>query len=173
MAIIIRSVESILVLNQSVTVVNGGIVSVYGTIERADYYFDSCLGGQRWMNTPTRTKQRALKSATLQIDKLNFKGYKASADQPMQFPRGTDTKVPVDIEYACYELAQALLKGVDPETEANNTLLTLLVYAGLRTEFTRDSHQPWMISGIPSKAAWDFLFPYLEPRVGIDLVRVS
>lgn len=173
MAIIERTVVSTLNLGQSVTVSNSSTVPTYGTVEQADNYFSQTLEGQRWMHTPREKKFKALVSATKRINRLNFSGYKAQADQPLQFPRGTDTLVPVDIQQACFELAQVLLKGVDPDTEADNALVTLQGYGGLRTEFDRSSHQPWMLSGIPNKYAWDLLWPYLDDVRGIELVRVS
>ncbi len=162
-----------LYLNQSVSVTNNKTVPVYGTVEDADNYFSQTLEGQRWMFTEQGKKFKALVSATRRIDRLNFFGTQANPEQLLQFPRGTDTSVPVQIQQACYELAQALLKGVDPDTETDLLVTTFQGYGGLRTEYDRSSSQPWIIAGIPCKMAWDLLWPFLDERRGIILTKVS
>jgi len=161
-----------LYLTQVVQVANKKTVPFYGTVNDANNYFEQMLEGQRWMNTPQEKRVKALISATRRIEQLNFRGQMASADQPLQFPRGTDTTVPVDIEQACYELAQALLKGIDPDTEAANLRNSLQAYGGLRTELNTEQPQPWTIAGIPSFTAWQLLLPYMEEVRGVKLERV-
>lgn len=171
--IIIRQVGDILYVNQSVYITNGKTVPVYGSVEDADNFFSMTLDGQRWMHSPIDKKFKALASATRRIDRLNYYGVLANPSQPLQFPRGTDTLVPVAVQQACYELAQALLKGVDPDTEADLLPTTFQGYGGLRTEYDRSSIQPWVAAGIPCKAAWDLLLPFLNERRGTVLTRVS
>lgn len=173
MAIIVRSVESILYFTEGMVVANGSTVPFYGTLERADNYFAMMLEGQRWAYTPRLKRVQALVSATKRIDRLNFVGEMADASQPLQFPRGTDTTVPVDIEQACYELALVLLKGVDPDTEADNLTADVQAYGSLRSEYDRSITLPYIRAGIPSLTAWNLLFPYLDPVRGITLRRVS
>jgi len=173
MAIIIREVESILLLTDSVLVANGSTLPIYGTVEKADNYFGMMLEGQRWSYTDRLRKVQALVSATRRIDRLNFIGVQANPAQPLQFPRGTDTLVPVEIEQATYELALVLLKGVDPDTEHDNLSATVQAYGGLRTEYDRGFVPPYIKAGIPSQTAWHLLLPFLDPRTGIELRRVS
>lgn len=173
MPTIIRSVESVLLLTQSVVVSNGTTLPIYGTVEKADNYFSMDLNGQRWMYTDRLRRVQALMKATKLIDRLNFIGDRTSDDQPLQFPRGTDTLVPVDIEQACYEVAQALLKGVDPDTERDNLSATVQAFGGLRSEFDRSFVPPYIAAGIPSAAAWNLLLPYLLDNSGIEFRRVS
>lgn len=173
MAIIIREVTSVLYLTQSVSVSNGSTVPMYGSVEKADNYYALMLEGQRWNATDRLRKTQALVSATRRIDQLNFIGQKADPLQPLQFPRGTDTLVPVAIEQACFELAQELLKGVDPNTERDNTLATVQAFGQLRSEFDRNSVLPYMVAGIPSATAWNLLFPFLAERREMKLTRVS
>lgn len=173
MAVIIRSVESILRINEALVAANGSTLPFYGTLERADNYFASMLEGQRWAYTERLKRVQALVSATRRIDRLNFVGDLASADQPLQFPRGTDTVVPVAVEQACYELALVLLKGVDPDTEADNLVASVQAYGSLRSEFDRSITLPYVRAGIPSLTAWNLLFPFLDPVRGITLRRVS
>lgn len=173
MAIIIRQASNVLLLTQTVIVSNASTVPMYGSVERADNYFSQMLEGQRWMHTDHLRKQQALISATRRIDKLNFIGAKAESTQSLQFPRGTDTTVPAAIEQACFELAQELLKGVDPNTERDNSLATVQAFGQLRSEFDRSSVLPYIVAGIPSATAWDLLFPYLLEQREMRLTRVS
>lgn len=168
-----ESMTDILYINQCVTVTNGKTVPVYGSVEDADNFFSMTLEGQRWMFTQPDKKFKALVSATRRIERLNFYGVQANPAQPLQFPRGTDTLVPVEVQQACYELAQALLSGVNPDTETDLITTTFQGYGGLRTEWDRSSLQPWIIAGIPCKAAWDLLWPFLDERRGLRLTKVS
>ncbi|TXH08446.1 MAG: hypothetical protein E6R03_18195 [Hyphomicrobiaceae bacterium] len=173
MATIIREVESTFYVTQDVSVANGSTLPIYGSVERGDNYFAMMLEGQRWMDTPRLRKLQALVSATRRIEQLRFYGEKHDASQPLQFPRGTDTLVPVEIEQACYELAQTLLKGVDPDKEADNLSVTVLAFGQLRSEQDRSFVPPYVRAGIPSQTAWNLLLPFLDPDLGITLQRVS
>ncbi len=173
MPLIDRSVESTLLLTQSVIVANGSTLPIYGTLEKADNYFARMREGQRWVYTDRLKRLQALVSATKRIDRLNFQGDMASADQPLQFPRGTDTEVPVDIEQACYELALVLLKGVDPDTEQDNLSHTVQAFGGLRSEYDRSFVPAYLRAGIPSATAWNLLLPYLKERREIEIRRDS
>lgn len=173
MPVIARSVDSVVQFTQAVVVANGSTLPFYGTLEKADYYHGSMLEGQRWTYTDRLRRLQALVSATKRIDRLNFVGVKTVASQPLQFPRGTDTLVPVDVEQACYELALVLLRGVDPDTEHDNLSNTVQAYGGLRSEFDRSFVLPYIAAGIPSQTAWNLLLPYLEPRSEMKLRRSS
>lgn len=172
-SLIIRQLGSQLSFYQTAVAYTAITVPTYGSIQEADAYFTTQLGGQRWMNTETSKKQQALVAATKRIDRLNFIGLRADPSQPLQFPRGTDTTVPVAIREACYELAQALLKGVDADTERDNLRLRSSSYGGLRSEFDRSAAHPYIAAGIPSATAWDLLWPYIRPLTSIELVRVD
>lgn len=173
MATIVRSVSDVLVVTEALIVANNSTLPIYGTLDRADNYFASMLEGQKWAYTTRQRKLAALVSATKAIDRLNFVGDKADCDQYLQFPRGTDTIVPVDIEQASYELAIALLKGVDPNTERDNLTMTVQGYGNLRSEHDRSIVPPYIVAGIPSATAWNLLLPYLCERRGILIRRDS
>lgn len=158
---------------QSTMVWNGSTLPIYGTLEKADNYFASMLEGQLWAYKDRDLRMRALVSATKRIDRLNFIGEQADAEQPLQFPRGTDTLVPVEIEQACYEVAYALLKGVDLDTERDNLSMTVQAFGGLRSEHDRSIVPLYLASGIPSATAWDLLLPYLQGRRGLQMERLS
>ena len=173
MATIVRQVESVLTLVQNVEAELVTTFNIYGTLAGADAYHGSMLRGQRWTYSDQIRKRQALNEATMRIDTLNFAGVKAVASQPLQFPRGTDTLVPVAIERACYEVANALLKGVDPDTERDNLTAVVQAYGGLRTEYDPTSVPAHFSAGIPSFTAWQLLLPYLEPQLGMVNRRIS
>lgn len=173
MAIIIRSVENVFYIGQSTNVNNMSTLPFYGSIEKADNYFSMVLHGMRWSDTNRTRKLQALVSATKRIDRLNFIGVKTLIDQPLQFPRGSDTKTPVDIEEACYELALTLLKGIDPDIERDNLYINSQAYGPVKTDYNRGAIPMYILHGIPNANAWDRLFPYLLARVGLEICRAD
>lgn len=166
---------------------------IYGSVEDADDYFATRLHEQVWSDASSQDKDAALLRATKIIDRLNFKGYKkpvydylqttdcpeqseintANASQILEFPRDTDTAVPEDIELACYEIAYALLDGVDPELELENLSVSSQGYASARTTYDRGRNPlEHLNAGIPSAFAWSVLKPFLRDSGSIKLSRV-
>lgn len=171
--LITRSANNSFYIGQHLIVNNMSTLPIYGSVERADNYCSMILHGMRWSDTDRDRKVRALVSATKRIDTLNFVGVKAFEDQPLQFPRGTDTLVPVAIEEATYELALALLKGIDPDTERNNLYAQSQVFGSVRKDYNRSNIPMYILHGIPSATAWNLLLPYLDARLGLNLCRVD
>jgi hypothetical protein len=172
MAEIIRSVsQNFGFLSHVAVVCNSTLLPVYGTVEKANNYFARRLNCQRWQTFDNNLKFVALVEGTRVIEKLNFVGSKAIIDQALQFPRGTDLLIPVNVEYACYEISYALLKGVNPSTERENLFAKVQGYGQFRTEYRENTVKPWVAAGIPSVEAWDYLAPYLLPRTELDLWR--
>jgi hypothetical protein len=142
----------------------------YGTISRATAYFTRRLNAGPWDDAYYNDRQSSLIMATRAIDKLNFGSDKASATQNLQFPRGDDTDVPVEIEYACYEIALVLLDGYDQDQEAQTIGVLTESYSGVRTTYDASHVSEHIRAGIPSIEAWNYLKPFLrDPR----LLRVS
>ena len=173
MAIIIRDVTSVFQPVQSATAANSSLFPFYGSLQGSNNYFASLLHGEKWEYLRIDRKVKALISASKRIDQLNFAGTKTDASQPLQFPRGTDTLVPVEIEEATYEVALALLKGIDPDTERDNLSATVQAYGSVRTEYDRTSLPPYIVAGIPSQTAWIKLLPFLEARRVVKLSRTD
>ena len=172
MAEIIRSVtQEFVMVSTAYAVASSTLLPVYGSVEKANNYFANRLHCQRWETFSNVEKFQSLVEGTRCIDKLNFVGSKSDATQPLQFPRGTDTLVPVHIEFACYEIGYALLKGVDPTTERENIFTKVQGYGMFRTEHRNDTVKPWIAAGVPSLDAWEYLMPYLLPRLELDLLR--
>ena len=170
------------------------MASHYGSLANAVTYFGTRLHTSAWDDASNTDRTKALYMATRYIDRLNYKGQKAAvyaliladaeataaeirvaeASQELEFPRDTDTTIPVDIETACYEIVLALLDGVDPDTELENLGVSTYSYAGVRTAYNRDQ-QPieHLIHGIPSALAWRYLKPFLRDGRDYALVRVN
>lgn len=162
----------------------------YGSVARAHAYFALRLHEKSWTLASPADRPKALWAATQIIDTLNFKGQKAvvaalgcdatdaekraaNLTQPLEFPRGTDTTVPQDIEIACYELAHSLLDGRDPEQELEALGITSAGYSSVRTTYNR-SQVPieHLINGVPNAYAWRLIRPFLRDGDAIVLSRV-
>lgn len=91
-------------------------VNSYVSVPEADAYFDSTLQSEEWNKYDTTTKEKALITATRQIDRLPFAGRKLDINQSLEFPRTTTNLpftdgIPDAIAYATCEQALFLLKG--------------------------------------------------------------
>ena len=152
-------------------------MSMYGSVSEAEEYFQTRYGAGAWdalANQPNETKDKiaSLTTATHIIDRLNFKGCRTSTTQDLQFPRDGNTAVPIAIKLATYEIALALLDGVEPEMEFENLFLTSQGYANVRSGH-KDVPQPHHLAGVPSFKAWTFLRPYMQDPNELKLDRVS
>ena len=122
---------------------------------------------------PNTLTYKALTMATSAIDRLNYQGTKTDLDQVNQFPRDDDTVVPADIGQACFEIALALLDGVDPQLEGENLGMTSQGYANVRSTYDREVPVPHIVAGIPSLTAWRFIVPYLRDTGYFNIMRTS
>ena len=98
----------------------------------------------------------------------------AEVSQALEFPRDSDIVVPEDIETVCFEIALALLDGVDPDVELENLGVTSQGYGGIKTAYNRDQ-QPieHLLHGIPSAMAWRILKPFLRDGRAVITARVN
>jgi len=147
----------------------------YITEDDADTYFDEQLFTDAWDDTleSSGDRNRALIQATKIIDRLNFAGDKTSETQENEFPREEDTTVPLDIQYACAEIAIKLLDGINPDMEVENLGLVSQGISTVKTTYDRSFVLDYMREGIPSAQAWAYLRPYLINPNTIDISRVS
>jgi hypothetical protein len=145
----------------------------YGTLIAAETYFENRLNSDVWDQTIVKDRQNALIAATRAIDKLNYSNIKYDEDQILQFPRGDDTTIPIEIEYACYEIAIKFLEGHDSEIEAQSMGVLTETYSGVRTTYQSGYASEHLRAGIPSIEAWEYLKPYLRDQRGVSLLRVS
>lgn len=148
-------------------------MSNYATYAEGDTYFDAQLRAEAWTDATDGDKTKALTEATRIIDRLNYKGAKYDEDQDNEFPRGEDTTVPTDIQYACMEIAYALLDGVEPENELHSLRLSGVTYSNAKAFHQDNSALDYIIAGIPSMVAWNYLLPYIRDPNKIRIERVS
>jgi hypothetical protein len=172
--------------------------SYYGALADANEYFSLRLHEEAWYNTITNDRPKALIKATQIIDALNFKGFKATvfaimydenydltgvtdneirkaeAAQELEFPRGEDVEIPIQIQIACWEIAHSLLDGVDPDLDIENLGVSSQGYASVRTTYARGQAQvEHLMHGVPSATAWRYLKPFLRDADEIKLSRVD
>lgn len=130
------------------------------TLLEAQTYFDSKINTASWENQPA-LQQKALNNAELIVNALAFSGSKTDPLQTDQFPRDQQTLVPVAIKQAIYEIAYALLDGVDPELEQASLGLLKQTIASASTTFDHTDDRDRIMAGVPSSIAWGLLLPYL------------
>jgi hypothetical protein len=86
----------------------------------------------------------------------------ANLTQALEFPRGQDTDVPETIEWACYEIAIALIDGFDPEDAIERLNVTRQSYSAVSTTYDNSSSaSEYLVYGIPTARVWMWLKPYL------------
>jgi|GEM_PF-1445387 len=86
----------------------------------------------------------------------------ADGTQALEFPRGQDTTVPEEIEWACYEIALAIIEGFDPEDAIERANITRQAYASVRTTYADgNAAMEYLGYGIPTARVWRWLKPYL------------
>lgn len=170
------------------------LYATYGTVQEADAYFAVRLHEVAWSTSNPDDRLPALISASRIIDSLNFKGMKhsvylvleanedatlaeqraANQTQDLEFPRGSDTLVPSRIQWACFEIAYALLDGVDPEMELENMSMTNHGIGTVRSSYNRNQEPlEHFMNGVPSATAWKYLRPFLRDDRGRRLSRIS
>jgi hypothetical protein len=150
-----------------------GNFEYYGTLTAADLYFDNRLFSDCWINATIKDRQSALIAAARAIDKLNYIGCKNDTDQNLQFPRGDDITIPVEVEYAAYEIALKLLEGADSEIEAQALGVMSESYSDVKTAYQIGYVNEHLRAGIPSIEAWDYLKPFLRDSREVNLIRVN
>jgi hypothetical protein len=98
----------------------------------------------------------------------------ADATQELEFPRGKDTEVPTEIEWACYEIAIALLEGFTQEDAADRLAVLRQAYAAVRTTYADDNAaSEYLGYGIPTARVWRWLKPYLTDSRLINISRAD
>jgi hypothetical protein len=98
----------------------------------------------------------------------------ADATQALEFPRGQDTLTPSEIEWACYEIALALIEGFDPEDAAERINVIRQGYSAVSTTYDNSSAMAeYLVYGIPTARVWQWLKPYLTDGRIIRLSRAD
>lgn len=165
----------------------------YGSLIAADEYFENRLHSEVWVDSSIYDRRRALIAASRIIDTMNYKGdkaavavvlladpeadtaaiYTAEASQYHEFPRGTDTEVPSQIEQATYEISYALLDGRDPDLELESLGISSQGIDSVRTTYARGQVPiEHLVNGVPSHMAWRLVRPFLRDEEQVKLVRI-
>lgn len=145
---------------------------MYGSINDADIYFtEQRLNSELWFESTINNKTAALNQATRKIDMLNYWGIKSITNQSNEFPRNGDTIVPKEIIWATYELAFALLDGLDSEFEIDKLRVTSQGYTSVRTTYDSNAIDIAKRHGIVSYEAWNLLKPFLADIRVLSLRR--
>lgn len=157
------------------------------SLQEADLYFKGRVGSDAWDcvsdelsdeegESPVAQecflKLQALVDATRRINNLRFKGCLTAEDQEHSFPRGGDSEIPSNIQYAVCELANELLDGVDDNLEMAEQNVLSQAFSGIKSTHDKDVHQLYTLAGIPSAIAWRYLLPYLQDPRDLRMVRV-
>lgn len=157
----------------------------YSSIADADAYFAKRMFTSAWTNlSDDDIKQAALNHATQIIDAFNYLGWPAVSGQAHAFPRSGlilngecmgDSVTPDQILFAQYEIALALVKGIDPEREMRRINVTSRGFGSVRTTYDTRAIPPHLLWGVPSALGWLYLSAFLdwEDARGIKLHRVS
>lgn len=146
-------------------------MSNYVDASGGDEYFASRVGSDAWDDSEPSDKEKALGHATKIIDRLNYAGTPATADNA--FPRTGYEDVPTEIKDACCEIALALLDGINPELELENLMQVQSGYANLKTTFDRSQLPEHILAGVPSSTAWRLLKPWIVDSRSLKLTRVG
>lgn len=172
----------------------------YGSVAGGDAFFSARLHAYDWDRSTNADKLKALVQATELIDQFQYIGQKAAVQavidslgdvdlstdenqalleaaevsQPLEFPRGSDTEVPDQIERACYLIAKALLSGRNPETDLESLSVQSEAYGGVKTTYQRQgANQEHMAHLIPSPQAFNLIRPFFRERDSFTVKRVS
>jgi hypothetical protein len=138
-------------------------------------YFSTRLHSSLWFNSSTDDQTSALTQADRIIDSFNYTGIKTLSTQSNEWPRiicGV-SQTPNQILYAKYEIAFALLSGVDPEQELRSLRVTSRGYSSVRTTYSPTDIPENIVNGVPSALAWLYLRPFFKTSGTIKLRRVS
>jgi hypothetical protein len=137
----------------------------YVTIDEATTYLSSMLDANEWTSADNETKEKALISATRNIDREKLNGKKYSDDQVLQFPRLADGEnIPQVVKDACCEEALFLLKmtAYQKKREMEHALGMVGASIGDASEYAQQSivQQKTKGRGVYSPIAKQLLKPY-------------
>lgn len=155
----------------------------FSTTADGDSYFAARLYSSSWSNANDTDKLKALVQATDIINRFNFIGRKTDCTQLNSWPRQfimldgnqlDPTIIPIEIIIAQFEIALALLSGVNIEKEIRNLRMTSRGFASVRATYDPRNVPEHLLNGVPSATAWDYLSPFFNRQFeDIRISRVS
>lgn len=143
--------------------------ATYATVMEAEEYFLYKINVKKWDRASQEKKFASLVEASRLMSNLQYKGAKADSNQELEFPRNDQTEIPENIKFACCECALALLNGFNLEIEAANMGASSHQFSSARSTYDSGRTPDWIVAGIPSYTAWQYMLPYLAPKRSITL----
>ena len=143
----------------------------YVTLAEANSYFETVPDSSTWTNKTDDQKNRALISATREIDNLVFYGDRCDEDQALKFPRTnyqvdrvelSCSTIPNNIKYAQYELARALANdtGAITGTTGKDGNFSEVKLGDIEVKYNTDSQGTGSINNILD------VYPWLQSYLG-------
>ena len=165
--------------------IKGASANSYVTLAEANTYFETVPDSSTWTNKTDDQKNRSLISATRWIDSFVFYGDRCDDGQALKFPRnnyqvdGVElacSKIPNNIKYAQYELANALANDTNAITgttgkEGNIEQAKL---GDLEVKFSTASQNTGSVNNIMDVYPWlqSYLGAYMLGGAGSFQMRV-
>ena len=157
----------------------------YVTLAEANSYFETVPDSSTWTNKTDDQKNRALISATREIDNLVFYGDRCDEDQALKFPRTnyqvdrvelSCSTIPNNIKYAQYELARALANdtGAITGTTGKDGNFSEVKLGDLQVKYNTESQGTGSINNIMDVYPWlqSYLGAYMLGGAGSFQMRV-
>ena len=157
----------------------------YVTLSEANSYFETVPDSSTWTNKTDDQKNRALISATREIDNLVFYGDRCDEDQALKFPRTnyqvdrvelSCSTIPLNIKYAQYELARALANDTDAITGNTGTagVPSEVKIGDLEVKYNKSSQSTGTVNNIFDVYPWlqSYLGAYMLGGAGSFQMRV-
>lgn len=152
----------------------------YISIANAQVYFDGILNTDPWDDADETDQGKALVEASTAIDRMQYVGLKANAQQEHEFPRSIvlpevdecvyDTdNIPLDVKYAVCEQALALLDGWNTNQEIDNLRMIADGYADVKSQYVNTVPMHTKM-GICAKA-WQLIVPFIRDPRALALMR--
>ena len=165
--------------------IKGENANSYVTLAEANTYFETVPDSSTWTNKTDDQKNRSLIAATRWIDSFGFYGDRCDDGQALKFPRnnyqvdGVElacSKIPNNIKYAQYELANALANDTNAITgttgkEGNIEQAKL---GDLEVKFSTASQNTGSVNNIMDVYPWlqSYLGAYMLGGAGSFQMRV-
>lgn len=159
--------------------IGGASSDSYTSVADADSYHDARLGNDEWYDASTSNKERALKMATRELDKENWKGeiVDTTTPQALRSPRSevkdlddqtiSSTIIPVFLKNATAELAWELIKS-DRTVDSDTAGIKEVVAGSVEVVFDKYDRT----SVIPF-AVINMVSPYINGGIGPNMAPIQ
>lgn len=163
----------------------GASANSYVTLAEADAYFETTPASSTWDDKSDDQKNRALISATRNLDVLTYYGERCTTTQALKWPRkeytvdGIElacTFIPDEIKIATFELARALANDTDALTGSTGTtgIYDQVELGELKVKYNTKTQTSGLINNIFDVYPWlqSYLGAYTRAGAGNYPVRL-